>query len=291
MPHQCTNCGHTFADGSKEMLSGCPGCGGNKFQFHPKGTGIPDRPPDDAGTSPPEPERGGAANTVGRAATKVRDFVGTGTDAPAPDSSAGRPEEPESEAEPEVGSGSASDPDPSAPWPDDLADEGDGEDAEIIDADARRDAGSADPDAEDLAQASARGDLAGPDDLAAGADPSASGGADPSVDPSAGPDGAPAGSDAVGPVPDSNGSAEPTGAPTPSDGRVVSEPSGENPGIEELREQLNDQFESIKIVEPGQYELNLMELFDREEYIIALQENGRYVIQVPENWLGDRPDD
>jgi predicted nucleic acid-binding Zn-ribbon protein len=27
-----------------------------------------------------------------------------------------------------------------------------------------------------------------------------------------------------------------------------------------------------------------MELYDREEYIIALQEDGRYTIQVPENW-------
>ncbi|MFC6767868.1 OapC/ArvC family zinc-ribbon domain-containing protein, partial [Natrinema soli] len=35
MPHQCTNCGRTFDDGSKEMLSGCPDCGGNKFQFAP----------------------------------------------------------------------------------------------------------------------------------------------------------------------------------------------------------------------------------------------------------------
>ncbi|OYR80528.1 hypothetical protein DJ71_14695, partial [Halorubrum sp. E3] len=30
MPHQCTTCGRTFPDGSKEMLSGCPDCGGNK---------------------------------------------------------------------------------------------------------------------------------------------------------------------------------------------------------------------------------------------------------------------
>src|SRR5699024_6729649 len=35
MPHQCTECGHTFPDGSKEMLSGCPDCGGNKFKFEP----------------------------------------------------------------------------------------------------------------------------------------------------------------------------------------------------------------------------------------------------------------
>ena len=27
-----------------------------------------------------------------------------------------------------------------------------------------------------------------------------------------------------------------------------------------------------------------MELYDREEYIIALQEDGRYSIQVPEAW-------
>nr|WP_199268448.1 Zn-ribbon containing protein [Halomarina oriensis] len=76
--------------------------------------------------------------------------------------------------------------------------------------------------------------------------------------------------------------------PTPESGRVVSEPSGEKPDMAELREELNEQFESIKIVEPGQYELNLMELYDREEYIISLRENGRYVIQMPEDWLGDR---
>ena len=35
MPHQCTNCERVFPDGSKEMLSGCPDCGGNKFQFKP----------------------------------------------------------------------------------------------------------------------------------------------------------------------------------------------------------------------------------------------------------------
>jgi predicted nucleic acid-binding Zn-ribbon protein len=268
MPHQCTNCGHTFADGSKEMLSGCPGCGGNTFQFHPKGTEVPDGPPDEAEATPPEPEGGSAANTVGRAATKVRDFVGTGSDAdgdgPAPDSSAGRPEE------------AAAAPDPSAPWPDDLDEDADADDAEIIDADARRDT-EAPGDGEDFAQASARADVAGPDDLAAGDAPASGGAAHPD--------------EGTGGTAASEGAPAAGGAPDPGDGRVVSEPSGENPDIEELREQLNDQFESIKIVEPGQYELNLMELFDREEYIIALQENGRYVIQVPENWLGDRPGD
>jgi len=34
-----------------------------------------------------------------------------------------------------------------------------------------------------------------------------------------------------------------------------------------------------------------MELYDREEYIIALQENGRYVIEVPETWRDDDVDE
>lgn len=51
--------------------------------------------------------------------------------------------------------------------------------------------------------------------------------------------------------------------------------------IEELQVELSTQFESIKILEPGQYELNLMELYNRDECIIAIQEDGHYVIQVP----------
>jgi predicted nucleic acid-binding Zn-ribbon protein len=37
-------------------------------------------------------------------------------------------------------------------------------------------------------------------------------------------------------------------------------------------------------VSPGKYELNLMELYDRQEYIISLQEDGRYVIEMPDAW-------
>ena len=73
----------------------------------------------------------------------------------------------------------------------------------------------------------------------------------------------------------------------PSAGDVASEPDDESPDLDELREELNSQFESIKVLDPGKYELNLMELYDREEYIISLQEDGRYVIEVPESWRGD----
>ena len=261
MPHQCTGCGETFDDGSKEMLSGCPACGGNKFQFHPKGAEIPDDPdppePSTDAEAPPERDDSSVTETVGRATTRVRDFVSSG-------------DEPE--------------PDPNAAWPGEAGDEPaagvEPNDGEIIDADARSDGHEAD---EDAAQASARSGLASSEevrDVGGSAGSSAAGAGDSSP-----PD---AGSDADSGTAAAERSDRP---PAGGDDRVVSEPSGADPDLSELRDQLNDQFESIKILEPGQYELNLMELYDREEYIIALQENGRYVIQVPDQWIGNDLDE
>jgi len=242
MPHQCTTCGHVFADGSKEMLSGCPDCGGTKFQFHPEGADIPAEPPSDA--EPPErPEQESVTGTVGSAAATVRNFVGsgstssgedgsttgpssTGTDAPEPASTQPTPDESTAAAsESETVAGVALD-----------------DSAESTEA-AGDSAGAA--AGEDAAQASARSDVVSPDEL-------------PERDAS-----------------------EP-----PAEGQVVQQPDNEanRPDLSELREELNDQFESIKVLEPGQYELNLMELYDREEYIIALQEDGKYSIQVPDRW-------
>ena len=183
MPHQCTNCGRTFDDGSKEMLSGCPDCGGNKFQFIPAGAD----PPDPAGAAPPEsPEPSAVTRTAARATANFREWVGTGED----------------------------DPDDSI----DPVDDG---------------------ETEDRAQAAARSGVVGDDELP--------------------------------PVPD------------PEPERETANADDDRPDLAELREELNDQFESIKIVDHGRYELNLMELYEREEYIIALRENGRYVIEVPES--------
>jgi predicted nucleic acid-binding Zn-ribbon protein len=209
MPHQCTNCGRGFEDGSQEMLSGCPNCGGNKFQFRPEGADPPStdaEPPE-----PPEPPGGNStvAKTVGKTAATVRDFVGS---------------DDESVGAPDLGESTAS-----------------ADDAEIA-------AGPV--DGEDAAQASARGDVVSPDEL-----PS-----EPQSD------------------------EEHRFQPVESDDEGASETddTADRPDLKELREELNDQFESIKVLEPGQYELNLMELYDREEYIVALEEDGRYSIQVPE---------
>ncbi|NHX39814.1 MULTISPECIES: Zn-ribbon containing protein [Haloarcula] len=223
MPHQCTDCGRGFDDGSKEMLSGCPNCGGNKFQYQPEGADISETP-DAEPPEPPGPDST-VARTVGKTAASVRDFVsGSTTDGDRPAEQSHLDADRSADAQP-------SDPSHTPGSP------------------------STEPDrasaAEDSAQASARGDIVEPDELPSDA-PSAS---------------------------ESEHQFRPVGA----DPDPPAEPDREDrPDLEELRAELNDQFESIKVLEPGQYELNLMELYDREEYIIALQEDGHYSIQVPE---------
>ncbi|WP_424017094.1 OapC/ArvC family zinc-ribbon domain-containing protein [Halorientalis pallida] len=247
MPHQCTSCGQVFDDGSKEMLSGCPDCGGNKFQFHASTEDVPEEPePSAEPPDPPTPDSS-VARTVGNAAATVRDLVGSSGS-----QSAGTPDDEPSGRDPAPADSIPSEP---APAPDRTP----------TDTPASR---------EDAAQADARSEVVSPDEIPAGSDPptgtetpvhddtSATGNAEPDT-------------------PDRSDASDPTGD---AGARVAEEPSEDRPDLSELREELNDQFESIKVLSPGQYELNLMELYDREEYIIALQEDGRYTIQVPENW-------
>ena len=221
MPHQCTDCGRSFDDGSKQMLSGCPDCGGNKFQYKPDSADAEETPaPSEEPPEPPEPPvDSSVARTVGSAATAVRDFVGSS------------PSPPESE---EPAPNPSSEPSPAEPTT-----------AETAPTEATD---------EDAAQKSARSDVVSKDDLP--------------------------------PAPESP--ATNTSRPTPVLNDDSESPAGpereDRPDLSELREELNDQFESIKVLDPGKYELNLMELYDREEYIIALQEDGKYTIQVPERW-------
>ncbi|MFB6137366.1 MAG: Zn-ribbon containing protein [Halobacteriaceae archaeon] len=349
MPHQCTNCGHTFPDGSKEMLSGCPDCGGNKFQFH-KGS-VPDEPPEGVEPPPADGEDAGVASAVGRAASTVRDLVGSsdaaaGAPGDTPASPARGPaanEEPTAasttatDAPADDGTATADEPTAaSSPATDDSTDDGTDRDTglehvgefpdqprhDALVTHSDDDSGSATddllerewpevsrPDAEDAAQASARSELFGADDdlVEAGADPGA--GTDSTAGSSTGPSsGGDLGDITVAPeeplpedVPDetegdedagdgSDGTPAPTDdagpagerGPRPADVSAGSGP--DSPDLAALRRELNDQFESIKIVEKGQYELNLMELYEREEYIISLQEDGRYVIEVPDTW-------
>jgi len=219
MPHQCTSCGRTFPDGSKEMLSGCPDCGGNKFQFKPAGAS------DDAGSG-----------------TEASEASGSATDRTSDDAADPAPSDPAGST-PADSAPSDSTPADSAPGDSTPADDTAGADA-ATESDGTEQI--ADRSDEDTAQASARSEVVSPDEL--------------------------------------------DRASRDVDAAETSQPTDEEsqPGIDALRDELNDQFESIRIVNPGQYELNLMELYDRQEYIISLQEDGRYVIEMPDAWgIGD----
>ena len=211
MPHQCTDCGRSFDDGSKQMLSGCPDCGGNKFQYQPSDAAEVDSTT--AAPEPPEPPvDSSVARTVGNAATAVREFVAT-----------------------------------------ESADDSTPEPAASTEQAAATDTATTGTVEEDAAQQSARSEIVSKDDLP--------------------------------PAPDSPATSRPTaGVDADSDSPSGQTAEHDRPELSELREELNDQFESIKVLDPGKYELNLMELYDREEYIIALQEDGKYTIQVPERW-------
>jgi predicted nucleic acid-binding Zn-ribbon protein len=197
MAHQCTACGRTFEDGSTAMLSGCPDCGGNTFQYFkgdpPETTGTPPEPAIDAGVG------GTVGETVGKARAAVSGLMGDGYESP-------------NQAPPQ------------------------------------RD------DDDDI--------------LVADETPVSEGGVT---------DGDVTAEEPAGTPPSDNASS----AEDPDDDTAPTDELAEEPSLDELRAELNDQFESIKILEPGQYELNLMELYEREEHIIALQEDGRYVIDVP----------
>jgi hypothetical protein len=273
------------------MLSGCPDCGGNKFQYRPQ-SHVPTDPSgtdefDDAGTDPgthdiiegesdgpgpPEtepspPDAGSSPPGAGSPASDATDPTETPDatdptetpdatdptetpDATDPTETLEQSDSPQTRDAPSTAEPSSGRSPPESTGvgasPDGPDGRGPGPDPESESKAARTDA---DGDREDRAQADARTGVVSPDELASAA---------------------------------ARGSSPPDVAS--DEARVVEPSSDDHPSIDELREELNDQFESIRILDQGQYELNLMELYNRDEYIISLQEDGRYVIEVPESW-------
>ena len=46
-------------------------------------------------------------------------------------------------------------------------------------------------------------------------------------------------------------------------------------------EEVGDRVESVRILSPGQYELNLDSILKRDEIVMALKEDGTYVVHLP----------
>jgi predicted nucleic acid-binding Zn-ribbon protein len=246
------------------MLSGCPECGGNKFQFEPSGSsggsssagGSASAGADTGESDADSSSDTGGSGAVSQATQTVRDWVGRDG---LSDSDDGTPSTDTSDW-PDHGTDSKPDTDPQSDAPSEQsAGAASGRNAtSAADRTAEQSSGSgvnATPSSEDAAQASARSDVVDPDEL---------------------PESKSASTDH--PFDDSSSNAPEV------DGEVVDTPDQDQPDLEALRQELNEQFESIKIVRPGEYELNLMELYDRDEYIISLMEDGRYAIEVPDAW-------
>ncbi|PSP78960.1 hypothetical protein BRC81_05655 [Halobacteriales archaeon QS_1_68_20] len=266
MPHQCTSCDRVFPDGSRDLLSGCPDCENNTFRYLPDDVvgqdgllqGDQEAAPDDADEGSPVPD------AVDHVTTTLKDFVSENAQ------------------------------DPEEVHLEDL-------DLEDVDTDA---VVLQDESSEDSAQSSARSAIVSREELPEEAarlvrsDPGGGGAivggeilvggtGDAARTEDAGPEEVETVSAETGDVETASGT-NASGAGTTTVEAAAGE-SWEQPDLEELRETLNEQFEGIRVVEPGRYELNIMKLYERQETIIALKEDGRYVIDAPGSWVGDDP--
>jgi predicted nucleic acid-binding Zn-ribbon protein len=50
---------------------------------------------------------------------------------------------------------------------------------------------------------------------------------------------------------------------------------------EKKQEEIGERVESVRILSPGSYELNLESLLEREEIVMALKEDGTYLVHLP----------
>jgi len=55
----------------------------------------------------------------------------------------------------------------------------------------------------------------------------------------------------------------------------------QEPKAENTQKEIGDRIESIRILSPGQYELNLESLLERKEIVMALKEDGTYIVNLP----------
>ncbi|KPN29798.1 hypothetical protein SY89_00516 [Halolamina pelagica] len=273
MPHECTTCGQQFDDGSKEMLSGCPNCGGNKFQFKPPNR---DSEPDEPASMGESGEPASTADSdapEGEPTSTAEQSDAVSTTEPA---AAASPTEP-AESLSDPGSGGEIDlPDDTAHAADaageEAADAVDadttataGADEALRDAEEFRDAEIADETgAENSAQRDARSAAASPDEIDDARRQVSDAESQASREEASRGRGTPQGPPAETPSGSDPDEFDLSGALGPDDPEPVekqpvagSAPEREEPVTDEdtdlraLREELNQQFESIKITAPA----------------------------------------
>ncbi len=68
---------------------------------------------------------------------------------------------------------------------------------------------------------------------------------------------------------------------TPAELKPQSKPESKEIKPEVKPEEIGDRVESVRILSPGSYELNLESLLEREEIVMALKEDGTYIVHLP----------
>lgn len=256
MPHECVDCGEVCEDGSSDVFEGCPSCGGTKFFYVREIQG--DEAPTSDGPSTVEEDAEPASNGGGESGQSTLEEI---AEKPAASDTTEDPAEGYDAVEIEADGAEHSsqqraravtvgDDDVEGAWPD-------GPGAGAGDGDADGETGE-----EEILEADGEYERA----FGGKVQP---GGADEDIVDAEAADVQEADGEAAAGAGD--------GADTITrDGKTYERVEGG-----EAKQQLAAEFETIKIVEPGSYELNLMNLYDRDEKIIALEEDGRYQVSLP----------
>lgn len=64
-------------------------------------------------------------------------------------------------------------------------------------------------------------------------------------------------------------------------GNTHAHPETKVSGVEKKKEEIGDRVESVRILSPGSYELNLDSIMKRDEIVMALKEDGTYIVHLP----------
>jgi len=64
-------------------------------------------------------------------------------------------------------------------------------------------------------------------------------------------------------------------------GNKPAQPEPKESKVENKIDEVGDRVESLRILSPGSYELNLDSIMKREEIVMALKEDGTYIVHFP----------
>ncbi len=64
-------------------------------------------------------------------------------------------------------------------------------------------------------------------------------------------------------------------------GNKPDHPEPKESKVEMKKEEIGDRVESVRILSPGSYELNLDSIMKRDEIVMALKEDGSYIVHLP----------